>query len=216
MTLKATLRLIDVFSRDEEERIRLRDRAIHAEEASRKAYREANKDKISLKHKAYYEARTGKIKRLKPELHIVGTAPNDEGEEEEDPDESPLITVTPHTRANRVMDLETLSRAILNLHEGMEEKQARDTALHVLEFFGYNDYAYANALAPDDNSVFYHLEDLGLLGSTSETIQLLNNGREWRVFQWVLRKDRIIEAATAERKPESGVYETIPQEAWNR
>ena len=197
MTLKTTLRLIDVFSKGEEERIHLRDRAIHAEGA----YREANKDKI---------------KRLKPELHIVGTAPNDEGEEEEDPDGSPLITVMPHTRANRVMDLETLSRAILNLHEGMEEKQARDTALHVLEFFGYNDYAYANALAPDDNSVFYHLEDLGLLTSTSETIQLPNNGREWRVFQWVLRKDRIIEAATAARKPEPGVYETIPQEAWSR
>jgi hypothetical protein len=64
--------------------------------------------------------------------------------------------------------------------------------------------------------VFYHLEDLGLLTSTSETIQLPNNGREWRVFQWVLRKDRIIEAATAERKPEPGVYETIPWEAWNR
>jgi hypothetical protein len=116
MTLKTTLRLIDVFSKDEEERARLRDRAIHADEA--------NKDKI----KAYYEARTGKIKRLKPELHIVGTAPNDEGEEEEEPNGSPLITVNTQTSGRRSW--------ILNLHEGMEEKQARDTALHVLEFFG--------------------------------------------------------------------------------
>ena len=158
------------------------------------------------------------LKTLQQLIEVIlgGKQEPDDEDDEEGPEGNPLITVTPHTRANRVMDLETLSRAILNLHEGMEEKQARDTALHVLEFFGYNDYAYANALAPDDNSVFYHLEDLGLLTSTSETIQLLNNGREWRVFQWLLRKDRIVEAATAERKPESGVYETIPQEAWNR
>ena len=80
---------------------------------------------------------------LKNTLRLIDIYSRDE----EDPNGSPLITVMPHTRANRVMDLETLSRAILNLHEGMEEKQARDTALHVLEFFGYNDYAYANALA---------------------------------------------------------------------
>ena len=64
-----------------------------------------------------------------------------------------------------IVTLEELTQAIQNSpdNKGMEEEQAYELALHVLNFFGYSDRIIDNILEPEDRDAFYMMEDAGIL-----------------------------------------------------
>ena len=115
-----------------------------------------------------------------------------------------------------VVDVGTLTRAIMNSFNGMDGEEARKTAFQVLSYFGYERRCLANHLDEGDNQVFYMLEDKGLIRSMSyET--LLADGRTWRTSEFELVYEKIMEAASAEkREKEADLYGNLPEEAWAR
>ena len=125
---------------------------------------------------------------------------------------------------SRIITLEDLTQAIQNSpdNKGMEEDQAYELALRVLNFFGYSDRIIDNVLEPEDRDAFYMLEDSGVLTTEREEITLYD-GREWRIHYWLFRNDRIEELIKNE-KPETedevveekDIYKELPREAWFR
>ena len=97
---------------------------------------------------------------------------------------------------NVIITVDELTQAIVNAirEEGMlmEEEQAYQQALHVLNFFGYSDRIIDNILEPQDRDTFYMLEDKGILTTEREETTLYD-GREWRIHYWLFRKNRIEE-----------------------
>ncbi len=115
---------------------------------------------------------------------------------------------------SQVITLELLSEAIQN-EMGLDEDAANNTAEYILNFFGYDTEILDNILRPNDRSVFYLLYDVGLLRTTQENA-VLDTGRNWRIFYWILAEDRIIESATEEEDEEDeiSVYDMISTEEW--
>lgn len=103
----------------------------------------------------------------------------------------------------------------------MEEEQAYQLALHVLNFFGYSDRIIDNILEPEDRDAFYMLEDAGILTTEREETTLYD-GREWRIHYWLFRKARIeqltedVTPAEEETEAEADIYEDLPDDAWER
>lgn len=123
----------------------------------------------------------------------------------------------------RIVTLEELSQAIQNSpdNKGMEEDQAYELALHVLNFFGYSDRIIDNILEPEDRDAFYMMEDAGILTTEREETTLYD-GREWRIHYWLFRHDKIdkllkegAEEDRAASKPEFD-YADLPEDAWSR
>ena len=103
----------------------------------------------------------------------------------------------------------------------MEEEQAYQLALHVLNFFGYSDRIIDNILEPEDRDAFYMLEDAGILTTEREETTLYD-GREWRIHYWLFRKNRIeqliqdVDPIEEDTKAEADIYEDLPDDAWAR
>jgi len=126
---------------------------------------------------------------------------------------------------NVIITVDELTQAIVNAirEEGMlmEEEQAYQQALHVLNFFGYSDRIIDNILEPQDRDTFYMLEDKGIL-TTEREENTLYDGREWRIHYWLFRKNRIEELIEAEGpeeqvdEPESNIYDNLSEEVWVR
>ncbi len=124
---------------------------------------------------------------------------------------------------SRIVTLEELAQAIQNSpdNKGMEEDQAYELALHVLNFFGYSDRIIDNILEPEDRDAFYMMEDAGILTTEREETTLYD-GREWRIHYWLFRHDKIdklLEEGSgtdgAVAKPEFD-YADLPEDAWSR
>ncbi len=124
---------------------------------------------------------------------------------------------------SRIVTLEELAQAIQNSpdNKGMEEDQAYELALHVLNFFGYSDRIIDNILEPEDRDAFYMMEDAGILTTEREETTLYD-GREWRIHYWLFRHDKIDKlleegnvADRAAAKPEFD-YADLPEDAWSR
>lgn len=124
-----------------------------------------------------------------------------------------------------IITVEELTQAIKNgIREAsreMEEEQAYQLALHVLNFFGYSDRIIDNILEPEDRDAFYMLEDAGILTTEREDTTLYD-GREWRIHYWLFRKKRIEDLIggnmkrEAEAEAEDSFYEALPDEIWKR
>ena len=114
----------------------------------------------------------------------------------------------------------TLTRAIQK-RIGMQEENAKKMAEYVLNFFGYDNEQLDNRLNPDDRTVFYILEENGIL-STKEEENTLYDGRLWRSNYWILRHDKIKEIlnektkAEIEQKVEEDVYSELSDDVWER
>ena len=94
--------------------------------------------------------------------------------------------------------------------------EASDTALRVLNYFGFNSVIIDNALHQEDRKVFYDLHDAGLLNTYWETV-ILPTGRSWRTFYWELDELAIDRARRRQDdRTEEKVYETLPEEIWAR
>lgn len=123
-----------------------------------------------------------------------------------------------------VLNLEDLTTAIRTSIDrgGMEEEGARDMALHVLNFFGFNDRIIDNVLEPEDRDAFYILEDSGLLVTEREETTLYD-GREWRIHFWMFRRERIQDLVRAAKvraekvaEADTSVYADVPDDVWAR
>ena len=107
--------------------------------------------------------------------------------------------------------------------EGMEEKEARAMAQHVLNFFGYSERIIDNVLEPEDRDAFYILEDSGLLTTEREETTLYD-GREWRIHYWLLAKKTILRYSNNQwistkhknRQPSQhdNIYSYLPKDMW--
>ena len=104
---------------------------------------------------------------------------------------------------------------------GLSEDEAYDVAYCVLNFFGYSDRIIDNVLESGDRSIFYELEDIGIL-STEREETTLYDGREWRIHYWLFRRDRIIDLMSNSRKKNVSVddgefvYADLPDDVWQR
>jgi hypothetical protein len=97
-----------------------------------------------------------------------------------------------HTSStDRSLNVDDLARAVLiTTHGTMQKEDAREIAIRVLNFFGYNSEIIDNILEPDDRDVFYMLEEEDLLKPDREETTLYD-GREWRIHYWRFNKNRI-------------------------
>ena len=125
-----------------------------------------------------------------------------------------------------VVTVEILAKAIQNGLSRPKRRlsfdEAKMTAMHVLNFFGFGLRIIDNMLEPEDRDTFYMLEDLDLLETEREETTLWD-GREWRIHYWVLNKDKIFDMASGrveEKKvveeTEEDVYSELPDEIWAR
>ena len=122
-----------------------------------------------------------------------------------------------------IVTLEELTQAIQNSpdNKGMEEEQAYELALHVLNFFGYSDRIIDNILEPEDRDAFYMMEDAGILTTEREETTLYD-GREWRIHYWLFRHDkieRLLREGGESEGPASKAdfdYSDLPEDAWSR
>ena len=121
-----------------------------------------------------------------------------------------------------VITVDVLARAIQNGLSRPKRKlsleEAKMTAEHILNFFGYGDRIIDNMLEPEDRDTFYLLEDLGLLRTEREETTLWD-GREWRIHYWLLNKERIFSLAykTEEEEreeSEENIYDELPEDIW--
>ncbi len=125
-----------------------------------------------------------------------------------------------------VVTVEILAKAIQNglsrPRRRLSFDEAKMTAMHVLNFFGFGERIIDNMLEPEDRDTFYMLEDLDLLETEREETTLWD-GREWRIHYWVLNKEKIsemakgkIEKRVEEVESEEDVYSELPDEIWAR
>ena len=123
---------------------------------------------------------------------------------------------------DNTVTVEELTKAIMNSpnNRGLPEEAARDTARHVLNFFGYSDRIIDNVLEPEDRDTFYMLEDATILTTEREETTLYD-GREWRINYWLFRKDKIrklMETDTNVEEDDSSrtIYDELPDDVWRR
>lgn len=117
--------------------------------------------------------------------------------------------------------IEELTRAIertLVVQGKILPSEARPTAEMVMAYFGNEDSVLDNTLSKEDRDRFYWLEDAGLLTSEEEDATV-SRGRSWRIHYWLMQKDRVQAATSAEGRdggPEESVYESISAQSWKR
>lgn len=126
---------------------------------------------------------------------------------------------------NKILTVDVLTKAIRNGidKKGLESKEAKKMAEHIINFFGYSDRVLDNMLEPEDRDMFYQLEDWGLLLTEREET-ILYDGREWRIHYWLLKKDKIFDLANnskteqdrKKKKEEISIYERLSEEIWQR
>ncbi len=127
--------------------------------------------------------------------------------------ESPELVITIDVLARAIQNGLSRPRRRLSLEE------AKMTAEHILNFFGYGDRIIDNMLEPEDRDTFYILEDLGLLRTEREETTLWD-GREWRIHYWLLNKERILilanrtEEETEKEEEIENIYNELPDDIW--
>ncbi len=121
----------------------------------------------------------------------------------------------------RLINIKTLSRAIRNsLEKEMDEKTADGIAICILDFFGFGDRICDNILINEERDVFNILEQIGLLSTYSEEITLFN-GKNWRIYYWILNIETIFKKSRLKKKEEKNrvfenIYDNVPDDIWER
>ena len=118
---------------------------------------------------------------------------------------------------------EDLAKAMAYLYSsnGMISKadDLRDTAIQVMQFFGFEREVVGNHLEQDEIALMYQLEDAGLVDTRIEEYNL-PDGNPWRVNYFILnaRKIREYSSMKAEENASdvSQVYQDLPEDAWVR
>ena len=123
-----------------------------------------------------------------------------------------------------------IERAFQLKNYSFERKEAEDSADTLLAYFGYGSWCLSNSIDPDSLTVFYTMEDLGIVKPCSEEMgifdglqggksQLEARQKDWRIFQWTYDLAGIEKINAAEiRKADQleQLYEELPEEAYAR
>jgi len=89
----------------------------------------------------------------------------------------------------------------------------------LMDLFGFTDQVVDNRLTPADRDMFYLLEEVGLVTTIHDEVQV-EKGKTWRIYYWILKKDQIARLASEfkEQKDqqvhEDDIYETISDDVW--
>ena len=117
---------------------------------------------------------------------------------------------------------EKLEYVILHLVNDMTEDDAKNTAEFVMNFLGYEGRVHDGLLMPDDRDNFNVLEDADIL-KIDYTTAFLYTGRKHNIYVWGFTNDFLsgrlekdIKKIIIKPKPELSIYETLPQEHWER
>lgn len=121
------------------------------------------------------------------------------------------------------MRAEDLSDLIVRAHaihgQDFPRKDAVDLAWTVLQFFGYGDQCLGNALEQQERTIFYELEDLGILKSVSREDHL-HTGDIWRTLTWEFDREGIRRIGSFSGSPQATeveqLYASLPAEAFSR
>ena len=131
--------------------------------------------------------------------------------------------IDPRATLNYTVTPQDLARAMSYLYsrEGtiLKEEDLRDTAIQVMQFFGFEREVVGNHLEQDEIALMYQLEDVGLVDTRIEEYNLLD-GNPWRVNYFILNVKKIREYSSKEIESNlsdvSQVYQDLPEEAWVR
>ncbi len=114
--------------------------------------------------------------------------------------------------------LEELAAAIMTV-AGVGQTEARQTAMHMLNIFGFETQIIDNVLDSEDRSMLRILEDERII-TTSQDDCILDDGREWRIHYWKINTEAVKKAARKNggdaRDRAAKMYESLPPEAWMR
>ncbi len=110
--------------------------------------------------------------------------------------------------------------AYLYSQKGIEAKadDLLDTAISIMQFFGFESEVVGNHLEREDLAVIYQLEDLGLVKTGTEEYLIAAN-RVLRVNYFILDARKIKEyAAMGQQKKDefSDLYNSLQEEVWVR
>ncbi|QLH74019.1 MAG: hypothetical protein HPY73_00150 [Methanomassiliicoccales archaeon] len=118
---------------------------------------------------------------------------------------------------DRYGDKLSLIVAILKKEADFDDNTAFEVALRVMNYFGYSDEIIDNMLDSDDRKLFYFLQDLGILGTRWEEMQLIS-GKNWRIFYWLLKEPRM--RKTISRREgvwrSTDIYRSLPDYVWTK
>jgi hypothetical protein len=105
--------------------------------------------------------------------------------------------------------------AVLMKDAYYEEKNAFDVAMRIMNYFGYSDEIIDNVLDNDDRKLFYFMQDLEILGTRWEEMQLIS-GKNWRIFYWLLKENKMkFRIGQSDRIWRStDLYRSLPDAAW--
>ena len=125
--------------------------------------------------------------------------------------------------ASSVVAHDQLASAMAHCYSEMGRKvrpeEFTGTAIEIIQFFGFEREVVGNHLEPDEISLMYQLEDIGLINTKIEEHNLLD-GKPWRVNYFILNVKKIREYASknVEENPsdDSQVYQDLPEEVWAR
>ena len=131
------------------------------------------------------------------------------------------IEVINNSEGRYVPTPDDLARAMAYLYSrnGVDLKadDLRDTAVQIMQFFGFEREVVGNHLEHDEIAMMYQLEDLGLVDTRVEEYNL-QDGSSWRVNYFVLnaRKIREYSSRNSEYNEAPNVYAGLPEEVWVR
>lgn len=133
-------------------------------------------------------------------------------------------------RKDWIPNPKTLAKAIMNAMAktgyNISDNEAKESADHVLNFFGYDLRIVDNVLESKDRDVFYMLEDIGIVKTENDEITLYD-GRIWRLNYWLLYPDFILslveednhDKMLVEKKEETKcetIYSDLPEDVWKK
>jgi hypothetical protein len=100
---------------------------------------------------------------------------------------------------------------------GFSSPVADEVALRILNYFGYMDEMIDNALDHDDRRLFYFLQDMKILSTRWEEMQLAS-GRNWRIFYWSFNWENIAHILDDHpiKKEPVDLYLSLPDSVWSR
>lgn len=131
-----------------------------------------------------------------------------------------------------VLTIEEMKKAInYKLNPKISEKDSEELARFIMNWFGYEDELLDMKLEPKDRSIFYMLEEEGIVTTHREetTIPIFvkvngktSKNKPWILHYWVLKEDRIKEyvelydkpVEAAEQQEDYSIYNELPEEAW--
>jgi len=105
-------------------------------------------------------------------------------------------------------------------------KEAEDIAAQgaqqLLNFYGFSDNVLDNVLTPHERSVFWDMEDEGIIKRGKGMEILLIGGKTWKIRYWELNKKNIVKYSKAYNEAKESppaedleqLYQNVTDEAW--